>query len=110
MPPTPTFPLLHGGGGVVGALSVEAGGARRGTGEGKGEGEGVKRPCCLRLSAFLNQRRSDWQQQRRFSRETGDGGHPCWFWQLCLWVLYSHMRPLRLKILHAGKDLLLVTR
>lgn len=104
----PPLILIHGGsGGVVGTLSVEAGGARRGRVRGgKGEGEGVKRPCSLRLSAFLNR---EYQQQRRFSRETGDGGHPCWLWQLCLWVLYSHMRPLGLKVLHAGQNLLLVT-
>lgn len=84
-----------------------------GDGEGQGEGGGVKRPCCLRLSAFLNQRRPEYQQQQqqhRFSQETGnrgiqDGSGSCG----CLWALYSHMRPLGLKVLHAGQDLLLVT-
>lgn len=71
------------------------------TGEGKGDGEGVERPRCLRLSASLN------QQQRRFSRESGDGGIHVGSGS-CVYGLYSHMGPLGLKVLHAGQDLLLV--
>lgn len=97
----PVFPLIHGGGGgVVGALSVEAGGAPGGRGRVKGDGEGVAPP--RRLSASLN------QQLRRFSRETGDGGIHVGSGG-CVDGLYSHVGPLGLKVLHAGQNLLLVT-